>query len=81
MELNSFFEQTTLARIGVVGLEVFMLFMAIIYFVYTLVLSRRIRIMNQNLKTSYEKGFVRVSRLHIMASVVAIALFALALIF
>lgn len=81
MELNSFLEQTTLARIGVVGLETFMLFMAIIYFVYTLVLSRRIKIMNQNLKTSYEKGFVLVSRIHITASVVAIALFALSLIF
>lgn len=81
MEFNSIFEQTTLTRVGIIGLEIFMLFMAVIYFIYTLVLSRRLKIMNQNLKTSYEKSFVGISVFHTIASVVAIALFLFSLIY
>lgn len=81
MELNNVFAQVSLTRMGVVGLEIFMLFMSVVYFVYAIVFSRRVKIMNQNLKTSYEKSFVRISSLHILISVVAVALFALSLIF
>ncbi len=81
MELTNIFGQMSLTKMGVLGLEIFMLFMSIVYFVYAIVFSRRVRIMNQNLKTSYERSFVRLSRFHILASVVTIALFALSLIF
>lgn len=81
MGYNNIFGQASLTTMGVLVLKIFMLFMSVVYFIYTVILSRRVRIMNQNLKTSYEKSFVRLSMLHILASVVAVALFTLSLIF
>lgn len=81
MDYSNIFGQASLTTMGILVLKIFMLFMAVVYFIYTIVLSRRIKIMNQNLKTTYERSFVRLSRLHVIASVVAIALFSLSLIF
>jgi hypothetical protein len=79
MELTNIFGQMSLTKMGVLGLEIFMLFMSVVYFIYAVILSRRVRIMNQNLKTSYDKSFVRLSKIHILASVVAVTMFALSL--
>lgn len=81
MELTNMLGQVSLTKMGMTVFEVFMLFMSVVYFIYTVILSRRIKIMNQNLKTSYEKSFVRLSNLHITASVIAVGLFSLSLIF
>lgn len=80
MELTSI-GQGSLVGVGIIGLKIFVSIMVILYLIYTLILSRRIRIMNQNLKTSYEKSFLRISRLHILGAIIAIVLAILSIIY
>lgn len=80
MELTSI-GQGSLVGVGIIGLKIFVFIMAVLYLIYTLILSRRIRIMNQNLKTSYEKSFLRISRLHILGAIIAIVLAILSIIY
>jgi len=65
--------------LGLIGVRIFIIVMMIIYVIYTVILSRRIKIMNQNLKTPYEKSFIKLSKLHIFTSVAATAIAILAI--
>jgi len=65
--------------LGLIGVRIFIIVMMIIYVIYTVILSRRIKIMNQNLKTPYEKSFIKLSKLHMFASVAATAIAILAI--
>jgi len=64
--------------LGLIGVRIFIIVMMIIYVIYTVILSRRIKIMNQNLKTPYEKSFIKLSKLHVFTSVAATAIAILA---
>lgn len=74
MELINLTDMKKLIFIAVGGVEVFVLIIAAIYLVFSFVLTRRIRIMNLNLKTPYSKGFILLSWLHTLASFVAVLL-------
>ena len=65
--------------LGLIGVRIFIIVMMIIYVIYTVILSRRIKIMNQNLKTPYEKSFIKLSKLHVFTSVAATAIAILAI--
>ena len=64
---------------GLTGVRIFIIAVMTIYVIYTVILSRRIKIMNQNLKTPYEKSFIKLSKLHMFASVAATAIAILAI--
>lgn len=65
--------------LGLIGVRIFIIVVMTIYVIYTIILSRRIKIMNQNLKTPYEKSFIKLSKLHMFASVAATAIAILAI--
>ena len=65
--------------LGLIGVRIFIIVMMIIYVIYTVILSRRIKIMNQNLKTPYEKSFIKLPKLHVFTSVAATAIAILAI--
>ena len=71
MELNNLMEREKLIDTGIGGVELFTLVIILIYFVFSFVLTRRIRIMNLNLKTPYSKGFIVLSWIHTLASLAA----------
>jgi len=64
---------------GLTGVRIFVIVMMVIYVIYTVILFRRIKIMNQNLKTPYEKSFIKLSKLHVFISVAATAIAILAI--
>ncbi|HOD01381.1 MAG TPA: hypothetical protein PKH50_01530 [bacterium] len=66
------FSLENLIGFGVTGIKIFIIIMMGIYLIYALTLSRRLKIMNQNLETPYKKNFIRLSRLHIIASIATI---------
>jgi hypothetical protein len=65
--------------LGLIGVRIFIIVMMIIYVIYTVILSRRIKIMNQNLKTPYEKSFIKLSKLHVFISIAATTIAVLAI--
>ncbi len=81
MELNSLFSESMMVQTGITIMKGFMLLISLIYLTYAVVFSRRIKIMNQNLKTGYEKGFNRLSKFHIFLSLVSTILFILSIIY
>jgi len=71
MDLNNNFDKLQMVNIGAVALQVFALLIMAVYLIFSFVLTRRIRIMNLNLKTPYSKGFIVISWMHSLASLVA----------
>jgi hypothetical protein len=60
----------TVATIG----EIIVLAIMVIYVIFSFVLTRRIKVMNLNLKTPYSKGFITVSKIHTIALIVIVIL-------
>lgn len=81
MELNNIFNGLTMVQTGITILKAFMIFISLIYFIYAITFSRRVKIMNQNLKTGYEKGFTGMSKLHVLLSFISIIFFLLSAIY
>jgi hypothetical protein len=54
--------------------EIVVLGIMVIYVIFSFVLTRRIKIMNLNLKTPYSKSFVVISKIHTIALIVVILL-------
>jgi len=81
MELINIFSESAMVQTGITVLKGFMIFISLIYFIYAITFSRRIKIMNKNLKTGYEKTFNGMSKFHIFLSLVSIILFLLSIIY
>lgn len=64
------------AKIG----EIVMLGIMVISFIFSFVLSRRIKVMNLNLKTPYSKSFLRTSKIHTVGLLIVILLTLLSII-
>ena len=61
-----------LIKISVIGIQVFVVAIMIIYMIFAFVMTRRVKIMNQNLKTSYARVFNDLSKIHFIASIVVV---------
>lgn len=81
MELNNIFNESTMVQTGILILKAFMLFISLIYLIYTITFSRRVKIMNQNLKTGYESVFTGLSKFHIFLSLISIIFFLISIIY
>ena len=68
MDLNSNLNKMQIADMGVSAIQILSLLVMAIYLIFSFVLTRRIRIMNLNLKTPYSKGFIAISWMHSLAS-------------
>lgn len=68
MEFRGIIDFPAMLKIGISGVELVTLAIIVLYLIFSLVLIRRIRIMNLNLKTPYSKGFVVLAWLHTLAS-------------
>ncbi|MBW6441740.1 hypothetical protein K0B04_02410 [Patescibacteria group bacterium] len=71
MDFNNI-QTDQLIKMGVVSGEIFILAIMVIYLVHAFILSRRIKIMNLNLKTPYAKSFSSLSRIHTIATIIII---------
>ena len=71
MDLSSNLDKLQIIDIGTLAIQIFVLLVIAIYLIFSFVLTRRIRIMNLNLKTPYSKGFIVISWMHSLASLVA----------
>lgn len=71
MDLSSNLDKLQIIDIGTLAIQIFVLLVIAIYLIFSFVLTRRIRIMNLNLKTPYSKGFIVISWMHSLASLIA----------
>ncbi len=71
MDFNNL-QSEQLIKVGAVVGEAIILAIMVIYFIFAFILSRRIRVMNLNLKTPYEKSFITIARIHTFASLIAV---------
>lgn len=71
MDLSSNLNKLQIVDMGVGAVQIFVLLVMAVYLIFSFVLTRRIRIMNLNLKTPYSKGFIAISWMHSLASLVA----------
>jgi len=71
MDLSSNIDKFQIIDKGTLALQIFTLLVITIYLIFSFVLTRRIRIMNLNLKTPYSKGFIAIAWMHSIASLIA----------
>lgn len=65
---------TKLIEVGAKAGEVFVLAIMIIYTASSFILTRRIKVMNLNLKTPHSKNFTRISKIHTILLLLVILL-------
>lgn len=63
-----------LVKIGAVTGEIVILGIMVVYFLFSFILTRRIKVMNLNLKTPHAKSFITIARIHSLASLITIIL-------
>jgi ABC-type Fe3+-siderophore transport system permease subunit len=68
------FQTENLVKIAAVAGELLILTIMFIYLIFAFVHSRRIKIMNLNLKTPYAKSFVKISKIHMVLVLLIIIL-------
>jgi len=78
MEFNTL-QTLKIVKFGAIAGEIILITIMLIYLVFAFILTRRINVMNLNLKTPYGKTFEKVSRLHTFATLIVIILSLLSL--
>lgn len=81
MEINNIFNEAIMAQTGITIIKGSVLFISLVYFIYAVTFSRRVKIMNKNLKTGYEKSFTKISRFHIFLSFLSVVFFLLSIVY
>jgi hypothetical protein len=78
MEFNKL-EMSTVIKFGAITGEIFIIAIMVIFLIFSFILTRRIKVMNLNLKTPYAKVFEKISKIHTLATLIVIILSLLAL--
>ena len=67
-------QTSQIIKISVVGGQIFIVAIMVVYMIFAFVLTRRVKIMNLNLKTPHGKSFSALAKIHFIVSLFVVIL-------